>query len=96
PVIELAAEDLRAAGAALADWDAVEEVVRAGARVRLIVAPGGPGVAAVREYLTARGVALDWVSEVEPTVEDVFVSFVDRERKSRVREQLRALGAAER
>ena len=96
PVIELAAEDPRAAGAALADWDAVEEVVRAGARVRLIVAPGGPGVAAVREYLTARGVALDWVSEVEPTVEDVFVSFVDRERKSRVREQLRALGAAER
>ena len=57
---------------------------------------GGPGVAAVREYLTARGVALGWVSEVEPTVEDVFVSFVDRERKSRVREQLRALGAAER
>jgi fructose-1,6-bisphosphatase/sedoheptulose 1,7-bisphosphatase-like protein len=41
-------------------------------------------------------VALDWVSEVEPTVEDLFVSFVDRERKSRVREQLRALGAGER
>ncbi|MBI2162025.1 MAG: ABC transporter ATP-binding protein [Candidatus Rokubacteria bacterium] len=96
PVIELAAEDPRAASAALADWDAVEEVVRAGARVRLILAPGGPDVAAVREFLAARGVALDWVGEVEPSVEDLFVSFVDRERKSRVREQLRALGAAER
>jgi ABC-2 type transport system ATP-binding protein len=94
PVIELAPEDPRAAGDALADWDAVEEVVRTGARLRLIVAPGGPGVAAVREYLGARGIAVDWVNEVEPTVEDLFVSFVDSERKSRVREQLRALGTA--
>jgi hypothetical protein len=30
---------------------------------------------------------------VEPSVEDLFVSFVDRERKARLREQLRALSA---
>jgi hypothetical protein len=28
---------------------------------------------------------------VEPSVEDLFVSFVDKERKTRLREQLRAL-----
>jgi len=30
-------------------------------------------------------------AEVEPSVEDLFVSFVDKERKGRVREQLRAV-----
>ncbi|MBI1963622.1 MAG: ABC transporter ATP-binding protein [Candidatus Rokubacteria bacterium] len=92
-VIELAAADPRAAADALADWDAVEEVVRAGARVRVIAARGGLGTGAVTDYLRGRGVAVEWANEVEPTVEDLFVSFVDRERKARVREQLRALGA---
>jgi len=91
PVIELQPVDARAAADVLADWDAVEEVVRAGARVRLIAARRDLPVAAVREYLTAHGVAVEWVNEVEPNVEDLFVSFVDRERKARVREQLRAL-----
>ncbi len=94
PVIELAPADPRAAADALADWDAVEEVVRTGARLRLIVTPGGPGVTEVRKYLAARGIAVGRVDEVEPTVEDLFVSFVDSDRKSRVREQLRALGTA--
>jgi hypothetical protein len=31
---------------------------------------------------------------VEPSVEDLFVSFVDKERKGRVREQLQALADA--
>ena len=92
-VIELAAADPRAAADALADWDAVEEVVRAGARVRVIAAQGGLSVPAVTGYLKTRGVAVEWANEVEPTVEDLFVSFVDRERKARVREQLRALAA---
>jgi ABC-2 type transport system ATP-binding protein len=92
-VIELAAADPRAAADALADWDAVEEVVRAGARVRVIAARGGLGTGAVTDYLRGRGVAVEWANEVEPTVEDLFVSFVDRERKARVREQLRALAA---
>ena len=92
-VIELAAADPRAAADALADWDAVEEVVRAGARVRVIAARSGLGTGAVTDYLRGRGVAVEWANEVEPTVEDLFVSFVDRERKARVREQLRALAA---
>jgi len=91
PVIELQPVDARAAADVLADWDAVEEVVRAGARVRLIAARRDLPVAAVREYLAAHGVAVEWVNEVDPNVEDLFVSFVDRERKARVREQLRAL-----
>jgi ABC-2 type transport system ATP-binding protein len=91
PVVEIAADDPRAAAEALADWDAIEEVVRVGGRLRLIVAPGGPGAAGVREHLAARGLGVSLAAEVEPSVEDLFVSFVDRERKGRVREQLRAL-----
>jgi len=94
PVIELQPVDARAAADALAEWDAVEEVVRAGARVRLIAARSDLQVGAVRDYLAARGVRVEWANEVEPNVEDLFVSFVDRERKARVREQLRALGPA--
>ncbi len=96
PVVELEADDPRAVGDALAEWDDVEEVARVGARLRLIVKPGGPDAAAVREYLAARGLHVGWTGEVEPSVEDLFVSFVDRQRKARVREQLRALGAPER
>ncbi len=92
-VVELEAEDLRAAGEVLAEAPAIEEVVRAGTRLRLIVAPGGPGADGVRALLAGQGVAVAWVREVEPSVEDLFVSFVDRERKGRVREQLRALAA---
>jgi ABC-2 type transport system ATP-binding protein len=90
-VVEVAAADPRAAAEALGDWDAVEEVVRAGARLRLIMAPGGPGAAAVGDFLRAHGVAVTLAVEVEPSVEDLFVSFVDKERKTRVREQLRAV-----
>ena len=93
PVLELQAPDPRLAAEALAEWDAVEEVVRAGARVRVIGARQDLDAAALTAYLRAHGVAAEWVTAVEPTVEDLFVSFVDRERKARVREQLQALGA---
>jgi len=89
----VAAADPRAAAEVLADWDAVEEVVRAGARLRLIMVPGGPDADAVAAFLRARGVAVSLAVPVEPSVEDLFVSFVDKERKGRVREQLRALAA---
>jgi ABC-2 type transport system ATP-binding protein len=90
-VVEVAADDPRAAAEALGEWDAVEEVVRAGARVRLIIVPGGPDAEAVAAYLRARGVRVSLAVAVEPSVEDLFVSFVDKERKGRVREQLQAL-----
>jgi drug efflux transport system ATP-binding protein len=90
-VVEVAADDPRAAGDALGDWDAVEEVVRVGARLRLIMVPGGPDAPAVAAFLRARGLAVSLAAAVEPSVEDLFVSFVDKERKGRVREQLQAL-----
>jgi ABC-2 type transport system ATP-binding protein len=90
-VVEVAADDPRAAAEALGEWDAVEEVVRAGARVRLIIVPGGPDAEAVAAHLRARGVRVGLAVAVEPSVEDLFVSFVDKERKGRVREQLHAL-----
>ncbi len=89
-VIEVSVDDLRRAADLLADWHDVEEVVRIGTRLRLIMADG-PGVEEVREFLAREGLAVAWIHEVEPSVEDLFVSFVDKERKQRVREQLRAL-----
>ena len=92
PVIEAEVADLRRASDVLADWDAVEEVVRVGTRLRIVLGPGHAGTAEVAEVLTGAGLAPRWVHDVEPSVEDLFVSFVDKERKARLREQLRALG----
>lgn len=92
-VIEVEAAPARAAADALGAWESVEEVVRAGARLRVITGPAGPDAEGVRGYLAARGVRVPFVRAVEPTVEDLFVSFVDAERKARVREQLRAIMA---
>jgi hypothetical protein len=45
----------------------------------------------VAAYLKRQGLAVGWAHDVEPSVEDLFVSFVDKERKARLREQLRAV-----
>ena len=92
PVIEVEVADLRRASDVLADWDAVEEVVRIGTRLRVVLGPGHAGAVGVGEFLTRAGLPPRWVHDVEPSVEDLFVSFVDKERKARLREQLRALG----
>jgi ABC-2 type transport system ATP-binding protein len=92
-VCELEADDPQRAAAALAESDDVEEVVRVGGRLRIILTPGGPTADAVAASLRARGIGVRWIRVVEPSVEDLFVSFVDKERKARVREQLGALSA---
>ena len=91
PVIEVEVDDLRRASDILADWDAVEEVVRIGTRLRVVLGSEQAGAAEVSEFLTRSGLPTRWVHDVEPSVEDLFVSFVDKERKARLREQLRAL-----
>jgi ABC-2 type transport system ATP-binding protein len=90
-VLELEAHDLRAAADALAGWEMVEEVVRVGSRLRLLVAAREIDAAGVGAYLSAHGIAVASLRAVEPSVEDLFVSFVDKERKIRLREQLQAL-----
>jgi ABC-2 type transport system ATP-binding protein len=92
-VCELEVDEPARAAETLAEWDAIEEVVRVGGRLRIILAPGGPAPDAVAATLRERGIDVRWIRVVEPSVEDLFVSFVDKERKTRVREQLRALGA---
>jgi ABC-2 type transport system ATP-binding protein len=94
PVIEVEVDDLRRASDVLSDWDAVEEVVRIGTRLRVVLASEHAKAADVDEFLSRAGLPPRWVHDVEPSVEDLFVSFVDKERKARLREQLRALGAA--
>ena len=91
PVIEVEVAELRRASDLLADWDAVEEVVRIGTRLRVVLGPDHAGAAEVGEFLTSAGLPPRWIHNVEPSVEDLFVSFVDKERKARLREQLRAL-----
>ncbi len=91
PVVELDVDDVRAATEALVDWAAVEEVVRVGRLLRVILVPDAPGADGVRTWLTGRSITVRAARDVEPSVEDLFVSFVDKERKDRVREQLRAL-----
>jgi ABC-2 type transport system ATP-binding protein len=91
PVFQIEAADPRRAADVLADWPAAEEVVRYGPVVRLVAAREDLTADAVRGELAAAG--LDGrVEAVVPSVEDLFVSFVDRERKSRLRAQLRAVG----
>ena len=90
-VCELEADVPSRAAEILGDWDEVEEVLRVGARLRIILRPGGPVPEMVAQTLRERGVGVRWIRSVEPSVEDLFVSFVDKERKARVREQLRAL-----
>jgi ABC-2 type transport system ATP-binding protein len=93
PVVEVDVADLRGAADRLADWGAVEEVVRVGTRLRLVLA-GGTTAEEVAAFLRGRGQEVRWAHAVEPSVEDLFVSFVDKQRKARLREQLRALETA--
>jgi ABC-2 type transport system ATP-binding protein len=90
PVVEVEAADLRRSADLLGEWDAAEEVVRVGTRLRVVLAREA-AAADVAAFLGARGQDVRWAHEVEASVEDLFVSFVDRERKARLREQLRAL-----
>jgi ABC-2 type transport system ATP-binding protein len=91
PVMEVEVMDLRRAADVLGDWDAIEEVQRVGTRLRLVVGDHALTPADVERHLAQAGLEARWVQEVEPSVEDLFVSFVDKQRKTRLREQLRAL-----
>jgi ABC-2 type transport system ATP-binding protein len=91
PVMEVETAELRRAADVLADWDAIEEVQRVGARLRLVVGDHALTSSDIEQHLRAAGLEVRWVQEVEPSVEDLFVSFVDKQRKARLREQLRAL-----
>ena len=91
PVMEVEVADIRRAADVLGDWDVIEEVQRVGVRLRLVVGDHGLTAADVERHLTQAGLEVRWAHEVEPSVEDLFVSFVDKQRKARLREQLRAL-----
>ena len=89
PVFQVEAPEPARAIGVLTDWPAVEEAVRYGALVRVVSAERGLTEAAVIDHLRAAGVEAA-VRAVTPTVEDVFISFVDKERKGRLRRQLEA------
>jgi ABC-2 type transport system ATP-binding protein len=91
PVVEVEVDDLRRATDLLGEWEAVEEVTRVGTRLRLVLLDERSSAEGVAAYLKRQGLAVGWAHDVEPSVEDLFVSFVDKERKARLREQLRAV-----
>jgi drug efflux transport system ATP-binding protein len=94
PVVEVEVGDIRRAADALGEWDAVEDVVRIGTRLRVVLADTHASAATVEDHLKRAGPDVRWAQVVEPSVEDLFVSFVDKQRKTRLREQLRALQSA--
>jgi ABC-2 type transport system ATP-binding protein len=90
PVYELETADPPRALEALAGWAAVEEAARYGPVVRVVSAEAGLDGERLRAYLREAGIDAA-VRAVAPTVEDVFISFVDKARKTRLRRQLDAL-----
>jgi ABC-2 type transport system ATP-binding protein len=80
-VIEVEVNDPRRALDLLEGWPVVEETIRVGTKLRLILADEEATPEAVRRHLKAYGLAVVWAHEAEPTMEDLFVSFVDAERK---------------
>ncbi len=91
PVVEVEVGDIRRSTDLLREWEAVEEVVRVGIRLRVVLADQTATSDDVASHLRRHGVVVDWAQDVEPSVEDIFVSFVDKERKGRLREQLKAV-----
>jgi len=89
-VVEVSVPDARKTADLLEHWDAVEEVLRVGDRLRVILGEETLGARDIIAWLRERGVEAE-AEAVSPTIEDLFVSFVDRERKTRLREQLRAV-----
>jgi ABC-2 type transport system ATP-binding protein len=79
-VIEVGVADLRAASVHLERWAVTEEVVRVGTRLRVLVTSDQVSAADVRAYLAGNGHDVHWAHDVEPSVEDVFVSLVDKHR----------------
>jgi ABC-2 type transport system ATP-binding protein len=89
PVFQVEAPEPQRAIDVLTDWPAIEEAVRYGPMVRVVAGERGLGETAVAERLRAAGIEAA-VRAVAPTIEDVFISFVDKERKARLRRQLGA------
>jgi len=90
PVFQVETGDPRRAADVLAEWPAAEEAIRYGALIRVVAAEETLTAEAVAAELRAKGLPASVVA-VAPSVEDLFISFVDRERKTRLRAQLRAL-----
>ena len=93
PVVEVEVGDARSAAERLDEWDAVEEVRWVGGRLRLVLKQRRATASEVSAYLERAGLQVRSVSQVAPSIEDLFVSLVDTDRKARLRAQLLALRA---
>jgi ABC-2 type transport system ATP-binding protein len=89
PVLEVETPAPQRAIDVLSAWPVVEEAIRFGSLVRVVAAERDLTETGVAEHLHDAGIDAS-VRRVAPTIEDVFISFVDKDRKLRLRKQLGA------
>jgi ABC-2 type transport system ATP-binding protein len=89
PVLEVETPAPQRAIDVLSEWPVVEEAIRFGSLVRVVAAERDLTETGVVEHLRDAGIDAS-VRRVAPTIEDVFISFVDKDRKLRLRKQLGA------
>lgn len=77
PVFELEVQEMPRVLELFGDWDAVEEVTRIGAKLRLVLAREEFTVDNLKSFLLKHDIAVNWIRKVEPSIEDIFVSFVE-------------------
>jgi ABC-2 type transport system ATP-binding protein len=77
------AHPLGAAIEAIQDSPGVTDAAVFGAAIHVMVGDRDLAVAAMREHLARRGVTLDRVEDIAPSLEDVFVALADGARKTR-------------
>lgn len=66
----------------LSKWPLASGILLVGDRVHVFVDDANRRLPEIRQYLDARGAAYDSIEETEPSIEDLFVSAVEREAAS--------------
>ena len=79
PILELATSDGPGAAQALRDAPGVVEAAMFGRAVHVVVADAAEATTSLPAFLSARGISVQHVVPVRPSLEDVFVSLVRRE-----------------
>lgn len=78
PVFEIEVNDIEQSFDLLKQLDKIEEVTRIGSKLRVILIEENTVFEEVLSYLNQHNILINWSRQVEPSVEDIFVSFVER------------------
>lgn len=78
PVFEIEVNDIEQGFDLLKQSDKIEEVTRIGLKLRVILIEENTVFEEVLSYLNQHNILIHWSRQVEPSVEDIFVSFVEK------------------